>query len=139
MKNTGMTRPLDNLGRIVVPKEIRQTIGIDIGNPLEFFADGEVIILQKYTTRECEFCGALDTLSYYKKKFICKNCLDGLHGKPMNEIPKTEGPKQSRTPLEEMIKRLGKLIEKYPDKPQKFYAEKLEISQGRVSQLKKMI
>lgn len=41
MKNTGMTRPLDQLGRIVIPIEIRNTIGIEIGDPLEFYMDEE--------------------------------------------------------------------------------------------------
>lgn len=50
MKATGMTRSVDSLGRIVLPKEIRRTLGINHGDPVEFFVDGDSIILRKYNT-----------------------------------------------------------------------------------------
>lgn len=48
MKATGMTRPLDSLGRICLPKELRRTLGINEGDPIEFFVDGDFIIMRKY-------------------------------------------------------------------------------------------
>lgn len=48
MKSIGFVRRIDDLGRVVVPKEIRRTLGIEEGNPLEFFIDGDQIILKKY-------------------------------------------------------------------------------------------
>ena len=50
MKATGIVRRADDLGRIVVPKEIRKTLGIGIGDPVEFFVDGQRLIVQKYNT-----------------------------------------------------------------------------------------
>lgn len=48
MKSTGMIRPVDKFGRVVIPKELRKTMGIAHGTPLEIFVDGSRIILQKY-------------------------------------------------------------------------------------------
>nr|WP_233476319.1 AbrB/MazE/SpoVT family DNA-binding domain-containing protein [Paenibacillus sonchi] len=79
MKDTGMIRSLDSLGRIVVPVEIRMTRNIDIGDPIEFFIlDEEIIVLRKYTSTECTFCRSLDHVSYYKDQFICNSCLKEL-------------------------------------------------------------
>ena len=49
MKSTGITRKIDELGRLVIPKELRRTLDIEEGTPMEIFVDGEQIILQKYT------------------------------------------------------------------------------------------
>ncbi|RAN72041.1 AbrB/MazE/SpoVT family DNA-binding domain-containing protein [Bacillus sp. SRB_331] len=48
MKSTGMTRKVDGLGRVVIPKELRDTLGIKEQSPLEIFIEGEKIVLQKY-------------------------------------------------------------------------------------------
>ena len=48
MKSIGIVRKVDELGRVVIPKEIRSTSGIEDGTPLEIFVDGKQIILQKY-------------------------------------------------------------------------------------------
>lgn len=50
MKATGMVRKLDKLGRIVVPMEIRRNLGISVGDPVEFYVDGQTIIVKKYDT-----------------------------------------------------------------------------------------
>lgn len=55
MKRTGMTRPLDSLGRIVLPKELRMTMEIDIGDPLEFFIEDQTLMLRKYKSTNCIF------------------------------------------------------------------------------------
>jgi bifunctional DNA-binding transcriptional regulator/antitoxin component of YhaV-PrlF toxin-antitoxin module len=79
MKDTGMIRSLDSLGRIVVPVEIRVTRNIDIGDPIEFFIlNEEIIVLRKYTSTECTFCRSLDHVTYYKDQFICSTCLKEL-------------------------------------------------------------
>ena len=51
MKSTGIVRKVDQLGRIVVPKELRRTLDIETGNPLEIFIEEELIIMKKYTAR----------------------------------------------------------------------------------------
>ncbi|MGG0723694.1 AbrB/MazE/SpoVT family DNA-binding domain-containing protein [Bacillus mycoides] len=48
MKSTGITRKVDELGRVVIPKELRDTLGIREKTPLEIYVDGEKIILKKY-------------------------------------------------------------------------------------------
>ncbi|OKO50933.1 AbrB family transcriptional regulator (plasmid) [Bacillus toyonensis] len=48
MKATGVTRKVDDLGRVVIPKELRNTLGIKEKAPLEIFVEGEDIVLQKY-------------------------------------------------------------------------------------------
>jgi len=48
MKSTGIVRNVDELGRIVLPKELRRTMNIEVKDPLEFFVDGEYIVLKKY-------------------------------------------------------------------------------------------
>jgi AbrB family looped-hinge helix DNA binding protein len=48
MKATGVVRHIDNLGRVVIPKELRKTRGIKDGDPIEIFVDGDCIVLRKY-------------------------------------------------------------------------------------------
>ena len=50
MKKTGMVRNVDTLGRVVIPKEIRRTMKINTGDPMEFFVDGDNLIIHKYDT-----------------------------------------------------------------------------------------
>lgn len=50
MKATGIVRPVDSLGRIVIPKELRRTLGINVGDPMDILVDGDSIILRKYDT-----------------------------------------------------------------------------------------
>ncbi|KAA0780987.1 MULTISPECIES: AbrB/MazE/SpoVT family DNA-binding domain-containing protein [unclassified Bacillus cereus group] len=58
MKSTGVTRKVDELGRIVLPKELRTTLGIAEKEPLEIFVEGEKIILQKYKSYDaCAITG----------------------------------------------------------------------------------
>ena len=59
MKATGIVRKVDELGRIVLPIELRRTLNIDIKDPLEIYVDGESIMLKKYQPA-CVFCGSSD-------------------------------------------------------------------------------
>ena len=77
MKSTGIVRPVDNLGRIVIPMEIRSTVDINPKDSLEIFTDGERIILRKYRP-SCIFCGNADDTVYFEDKKICKKCLKKL-------------------------------------------------------------
>ena len=69
MKSTGMVRKVDELGRIVLPAEIRQNM-----DTLEIYTDGDRIILQKYHPA-CIFCTNADNLVYFNQKRICPECL----------------------------------------------------------------
>lgn len=77
VKSTGIVRKVDELGRVVIPIELRRTLNIEIKDALEIFVDGEFIMLKKYEPA-CIFCGqAKDTLSF-KNKNICPDCLEEL-------------------------------------------------------------
>ena len=77
MKSTGVVRRVDELGRIVIPIELRRTLDIAEKDALEIYVDGEEIILKKYEPA-CIFCGDARNVENYKGKNICHNCLDEL-------------------------------------------------------------
>ena len=74
MKSTGVVRKVDELGRIVLPISIRQTMDINEKDPLEIFIDENRIILQKYHPA-CVFCNNADRIVYFNNKRICQDCL----------------------------------------------------------------
>lgn len=77
MKATGIIRNIDELGRIVVPKEIRKKLGIENTDPVEIYVEDEKIILKKYQP-SCHFCGSVDNLTEFKGKKICSACIKTL-------------------------------------------------------------
>lgn len=77
MKSTGIVRRVDELGRIVIPKELRRTFNIEVGDALGIFVEGEQIILRKYQPA-CVFCGDAAGVVNYKGKNICKKCMEEL-------------------------------------------------------------
>ena len=77
VKATGIVRQLDELGRVVIPIELRRTFGINVKDPLEIFVDGENIILHKYQP-SCTFCGEFDQTTVFKGKLVCESCLNEL-------------------------------------------------------------
>ncbi|SHK27015.1 transcriptional pleiotropic regulator of transition state genes [Hathewaya proteolytica DSM 3090] len=77
MKSTGVVRRVDELGRIVLPIELRRTLDIEERDSLEIYVDGEEIILKKYQP-SCIFCGDARDVTNYKGKNICKKCFAEL-------------------------------------------------------------
>lgn len=78
MKSTGIVRKVDELGRIVLPKELRVTLNINEKDPLEIFVDEENrIILKKYEPA-CIFCGGMNGIINFKGYNICRDCLGKL-------------------------------------------------------------
>mgnify|MGYP000877322840 CR=1 FL=1 len=77
MKSTGIVRKVDELGRVVIPIELRRTLGIDKKDALEIYVDDEHIILKKYEPA-CIFCDNAKDVQIYKGKNICKECLAEL-------------------------------------------------------------
>ena len=73
MKATGIVRPVDPLGRVVIPVELRRNLGIKTDDSLEVFVDGDYIMLKKYEPA-CIFCGNARDVSGYKGKNVCGNC-----------------------------------------------------------------
>ena len=74
MKSTGVVRKVDELGRIVIPKELRKTFNINEKDPLEIFVEDNRIILRKFET-SCAFCNSSESLTPFRDKFICADCL----------------------------------------------------------------
>ena len=79
MKSTGIVRPIDSLGRVVLPKELRETLQISTKDPLEIFVENDKIILKKFQ-RTCIFCGSGEECVEYKGKTICAACMAELKG-----------------------------------------------------------
>lgn len=77
MKATGIVRRVDDLGRIVLPIELRRNLNIDIRDSLEIFVDGDYIMLKKYEPA-CIFCGSVDDVVSYEGKNICRKCIEDL-------------------------------------------------------------
>ena len=77
LKSTGIVRKVDELGRVVIPIELRRTLNIAERDALEIYVDGEQIVLKKYEPA-CIFCGNAENVINYKGKNICKNCLEEL-------------------------------------------------------------
>ena len=74
MKSTGIIRKVDDLGRIVLPIELRRTLDIVERDELEIFMDGDQIILRKYEPA-CIFCGSDRKLAVYSGKNVCRDCI----------------------------------------------------------------
>lgn len=74
MKSTGIVRKVDELGRIVLPKELRDTLDINEKDALEIYVDGAMVILKKYEPA-CIFCSDARDVVAYKGKNICPNCM----------------------------------------------------------------
>ena len=77
MKSTGIVRKVDELGRVVLPIELRRTLGINEKDALEIYVDGPTIILKKYEPA-CIFCDNAKDITVFKGKNICPDCLDSL-------------------------------------------------------------
>jgi transcriptional pleiotropic regulator of transition state genes len=77
MKATGIVRKVDELGRIVIPIELRRILDIDVKDPVEIFADGEYVMLKKFSPL-CYLCGSQYNLVVFKEKNVCQDCIKGL-------------------------------------------------------------
>ncbi len=77
MKSTGIVRRVDELGRVVIPIEIRNKFSIAEKDPIEIYVDGSNIVLKKYE-ETCIFCGNTKNLSEYKEKLICDKCAEQI-------------------------------------------------------------
>lgn len=77
MKSTGIVRKIDELGRVVIPKETREQLGIAEKDSLEIFIEGDqnLIIFKKYNPG-CIFCGQLTNMINFKEKQVCRECID---------------------------------------------------------------
>lgn len=74
MKSTGIVRKVDELGRVVLPIELRRNLNIEEKDALEIYVDGNNVILKKYEP-DCIFCGNANDVVNFKGKNICEACL----------------------------------------------------------------
>ena len=74
MKSTGIIRKVDELGRIVLPIELRRTLDIEERDELEIFMENDRIVLQKFEPA-CLFCGSSRGLITYRGKNVCQSCV----------------------------------------------------------------
>jgi transcriptional pleiotropic regulator of transition state genes len=77
MKSTGVVRKVDELGRIVLPKELRTILNINERDSIEIFTDNDKIILQKYQPA-CVFCSNANDIIYFNGKRVCAECIEKL-------------------------------------------------------------
>ncbi len=77
LKATGIVRKVDELGRIVIPIELRRTLGINIKDDMEIYVDKENIILEKYEPA-CLFCGNTENLKPSGNRIVCTDCINRL-------------------------------------------------------------
>jgi len=80
MKSTGIVRKIDDLGRMVIPKELRNTMDINVKDPMEIYVEGEKIILKKYEPG-CIFCDNIEDIKEFKGKNVCSDCISNIKGK----------------------------------------------------------
>lgn len=77
IKSTGIVRRMDELGRVVIPMELRNQFKIVEKDPIEIFVDGSSIVLRKYEPN-CIFCGSTKDLYEYSDKLICSKCAEKI-------------------------------------------------------------
>ena len=80
MKATGIVRKVDEIGRVVITKELRNKFDIKVKDPIEIFVDSNTIVLKKYEPN-CVFCGNTKELVSYNDKLVCEKCIEKLNNK----------------------------------------------------------
>lgn len=86
VKSTGIVRKVDELGRIVIPIELRRNLDIDEKDSLEIYVEDDHIILKRYSPA-CAFCSNAGGITVFKGRNICQNCL--------NELSELKSPAQT--------------------------------------------
>ena len=80
MKSTGIVRKVDELGRIVLPIEMRRTLDIAEKDALEIYVEGDNVILRKYQAA-CVFCDSVKDIISFKGRNVCTDCINKLKAK----------------------------------------------------------
>ncbi len=78
MKTTGIVRKIDDLGRIVLPSELRRTMDLNVRDEVEIYLDDDKVVLKKYEPA-CIFCAGTFNLVNYRGKNICMECISCLN------------------------------------------------------------
>lgn len=137
-KTFGIVRELDSLGRIVIPKETRDLLGIRLEDPIEFFVDENTIIVRRYKSNCCLFCMDSQELIHFRNQLICKTCIKEVLKHKLEQRPPvaaasvTDDKRRSKS---DKMKQVEDILREKPNLRQQELAEMLGISQGYVSQL----
>lgn len=75
MKSTGIVRRIDELGRVVLPKELRRTLGVDSRDEVEIYVNGDKIMVRKYEPA-CTFCGESENVIEFMNRKVCHKCIE---------------------------------------------------------------
>ncbi|HHY41677.1 MAG TPA: AbrB/MazE/SpoVT family DNA-binding domain-containing protein [Thermoanaerobacterales bacterium] len=102
MKSTGIVRKVDDLGRVVIPIELRRTLGISQKDPLEIYVDTDKIILKKYLPA-CIFCGNAEELINFNGKSICKDCATVIKNSLESDTPIYANPETVETAFKNAV------------------------------------
>ncbi|WP_088834479.1 AbrB/MazE/SpoVT family DNA-binding domain-containing protein [Paenibacillus tyrfis] len=131
MIRTGIVRQMDNLGRLVLPIELRRILEMEIGDSVEIFVDDakEQVLIRKYRTEECILCSSTEQCVYFRERYVCRACLKEMAGSDM-KLNRKRKPIELNTML-----RLAVVMEQNPSASQKEWANMIGISQSQVSQL----
>ena len=78
MKSTGIIRKVDELGRIVLPIELRRTLDIAVRDELEIYLDDDKVVLKKYEP-SCIFCASPRNLVSYHGRNVCMECIRNMN------------------------------------------------------------
>ncbi|MBE6969939.1 MAG: AbrB/MazE/SpoVT family DNA-binding domain-containing protein [Ruminococcaceae bacterium] len=73
MKSTGIVRRIDELGRVVLPVDLRRALGLEVRDPVEVFVEEDCVILRKYQP-SCIFCGGSKSVTHFRNKPVCAEC-----------------------------------------------------------------
>jgi AbrB family transcriptional regulator, transcriptional pleiotropic regulator of transition state genes len=141
-KTFGIVRELDSLGRIVIPKETRDLLGIRLEDPVEFFSDEHTIIVRRYRSNCCIFCLESEGLIHFKGQLVCRKCITEILAQAgsIATAPAAAAPtEEKRRSQADKLKQMQLMLQDNPDLRQQDLAKKLGISQGYVSQLLRKI
>jgi transcriptional pleiotropic regulator of transition state genes len=83
MRALGITRNVDALGRIVIPKEVRKALNIAEGTAMEMLSDDNGVYMRRYVAG-CTFCNGMDNLVEFGGTRVCKVCASMILNKPAN-------------------------------------------------------
>ena len=87
MKSTGIVRKVDDLGRIVLPIELRRVLDIEDKDPLEIYVDDDTIVLKKYQPA-CVFCASGEDVLVYNGRNVCRHCVEEMFEQMRSESSK---------------------------------------------------
>lgn len=130
-KTVGIVRELDSLGRIVIPKETRNLLGIRVEDAIAFSLLDHTIVIRRHHSDCCFFCASTVEIVPFKNYHVCSQCLNESASR-IREEP-TIKSKQDK------LRCLQSILENNPALKQREAAEIMGVSQGYISQLMKLL